>query len=281
MKQSRTKVPRASIGVTIADDPDYIALVQSSAGREAIALYIAMIVQAKVQRNEGRFAEPETVIAAMVRWPADAFLAALQTLIKAPGRWVVRDGGAIIIRSFEKWNDTRGGQRLGAGRKRKAESIGNQSGINRESKGVASVPVSVPVSPVGDTGASEALAAASRSAKRVRSQPTTKIHWSEDRGWQGISDADGEAWKRAYPAVVDLDGAMARASEWLRANPSRAKKSNWRRFLTSWLAREQECGGDLRYTGGGSGRGDHHRNGKPSGGATADSWEHLRKGAPA
>ncbi len=273
MRPKRLKVPRASIGVTIADDSEYIALMQTPSGREAFALFTALIVQAKVQRNGGRFEEPEAVVSFMVRWPLDAFKSALQALVDAPGRWVLREGQAIIIRSFVKWNDTRGGQRPGAGRKPAAESKLNQSEIKRDSNGVIPVSVSVSGSPVGDPSAGEAPACApSRAARPARSKPADLIRWSVEHGWQGITDADREAWRSAYPAVRDLDAQLARIAEWLKSNPSRAKKTRWRKFLTDWLAREQDRGGDLRISPRATralGSGDNGR---------ADSWDHLAPG---
>jgi hypothetical protein len=46
-----------------------------------------------------------------------------------------------------------------------------------------------------------------------------------------------------------LDIELVRASEWLKANPTRARKSNWRRFLVSWLTRSQDRGGTNRTVG--------------------------------
>jgi hypothetical protein len=46
-----------------------------------------------------------------------------------------------------------------------------------------------------------------------------------------------------------LDVELIRASEWLKANPTRAHKSNWRRFLVSWLTRSQDRGGTNRTVG--------------------------------
>jgi hypothetical protein len=46
-----------------------------------------------------------------------------------------------------------------------------------------------------------------------------------------------------------LDVELVRASEWLKANPTRARKSNWRRFLVSWLTRSQDRGGTHRSAG--------------------------------
>ena len=56
------------------------------------------------------------------------------------------------------------------------------------------------------------------------------------------------AWAAAYPATV-LDTELIRASEWLKANPTKARKSNWRRFLVSWLTRSQDRGGTNRSAG--------------------------------
>lgn len=71
----------------------------------------------------------------------------------------------------------------------------------------------------------------------------TAISWTAESGFTGVTDSDLEEWKTAYPAV-NLTRSMAAAGQWLKANPTRAKKSNWRRFLTNWLQRDQNRGGD-------------------------------------
>lgn len=244
MKPTRLKVPRASVGVTVADDPDYIALVQTPEGREAFALFIALIVQAKVQRNGGRFSESETVVACMVRWPAAAFAGALRTLTTAPGRWVVREGAAVVIRSFDKWNDTRGGQRPGAGRKAageskriQSESMRNQKGIEAESISGASVSVSVSGSPAGDHGAGEAPAPRKRrstkQAERDAIFDTIVREWDPTLSGKRLPKADAArigsiadlfrardatpesivarraAYRKAYPGLSDSARAVA------------------------------------------------------------------------
>jgi hypothetical protein len=70
------------------------------------------------------------------------------------------------------------------------------------------------------------------------------ISWTPESGFSNITDADRAAWAEAYPAV-DIRRATAAAGEWLRSNPAKRKK-NHRRFLTGWLSREQERGGDIR-----------------------------------
>ena len=49
----------------------------------------------------------------------------------------------------------------------------------------------------------------------------------------------------AYPAC-DIRRQMLAMEQWLKANPAKARKSNWRKFVTNWLAKEQDRGGDLR-----------------------------------
>jgi uncharacterized protein YdaU (DUF1376 family) len=84
--------------------------------------------------------------------------------------------------------------------------------------------------------------------RQKRSQHHAAIAWSDSDGWHGITASDRKAWGEAYPATV-LDIELVRASEWLKANPTRARKSNWRRFLVSWLTRSQDRGGTNRSAG--------------------------------
>lgn len=84
--------------------------------------------------------------------------------------------------------------------------------------------------------------------RRKRSQPADAVSWSADAGWQGITDADRQEWRLAYPAC-DLTAELAKAGSWLKANPTRAHKSNWRRFVVSWLTRSQDKGGTNRTPG--------------------------------
>jgi uncharacterized protein YdaU (DUF1376 family) len=88
----------------------------------------------------------------------------------------------------------------------------------------------------------------SEPAKPSRSRAKSSMLWSADAGWQGISDADRSEWAAAFPAAV-LDQELAKATAWLRANPKRAVRSNWRRFLVGWLQRCQDKGGTIREPG--------------------------------
>ena len=74
--------------------------------------------------------------------------------------------------------------------------------------------------------------------------PKHKILWTLDDGFSGIHQSDLDAWSDAYPAC-DIDGQLKRMNQWLLSNPRKAKKSNWRAFVTNWLTRKQDQGGDI------------------------------------
>lgn len=88
--------------------------------------------------------------------------------------------------------------------------------------------------------------APSSAAPRLGSEPADAIRWDAVAGWGGIGDADHAEWLLAYPAA-DIKTELARAHQWLKANPKKAKKSNWRRWLTTtWLTKCQDRGGTNR-----------------------------------
>ena len=78
-----------------------------------------------------------------------------------------------------------------------------------------------------------------------RSASRDPLAWSPEQGWAGITPEDRAAWATAYPAV-NLDSQLAAAEQWLRANPSKAKKRLWRKFITGWFSRTQERGGHAK-----------------------------------
>lgn len=88
--------------------------------------------------------------------------------------------------------------------------------------------------------------APSKPAPRSRAKPADPLRWSAESGWEGITDADHAEWLQAYPAA-DLPVELQKAHLWLIANPKKARKSNWRRWLTTtWLSRCQDRGGTHR-----------------------------------
>lgn len=91
--------------------------------------------------------------------------------------------------------------------------------------------------------------ASSKPATRSSSKPADPLRWSAESGWEGITDADRAEWSQAYPAA-DLPVELAKANQWLKANPKKARKSNWRRWLsTVWLSKCQDRGGTHRESG--------------------------------
>jgi hypothetical protein len=81
-----------------------------------------------------------------------------------------------------------------------------------------------------------------RLASRKR-QELFQVTWDERAGFTVSQDLLA-LWASAYPAV-DVALELTQAHAWAVANPEKRKK-NWRRFLTNWMAREQERGGSRR-----------------------------------
>jgi len=65
--------------------------------------------------------------------------------------------------------------------------------------------------------------------------------WSVESGFTGIRPEHRTAWAAAYPSL-DLDAQLAKAHAWLIANPTRAGKRQWARFIGNWLARAHDSG---------------------------------------
>lgn len=61
----------------------------------------------------------------------------------------------------------------------------------------------------------------------------------ESGKFEGISEIDLQDWKVAYPNA-DASKQLAAQAQWLKANPSRANKKNWRKFITNWLSKADE-----------------------------------------
>ena len=63
-----------------------------------------------------------------------------------------------------------------------------------------------------------------------------------DSLWYGITDEQVALWAEAYPAC-DIEMELRQMGEWCKANGSKGKKVNWRRFVVNWLKRAQDRGG--------------------------------------
>lgn len=67
----------------------------------------------------------------------------------------------------------------------------------------------------------------------------THFAWEESTGWQGITDAVLAEFTNAYPTLTVREEFLA-MNQWLKANPDKACKRNWRSFANNWLRREHQ-----------------------------------------
>lgn len=72
-----------------------------------------------------------------------------------------------------------------------------------------------------------------------------KLCWTLENGWEGIEEEQIAKWKAAYPAC-DIQRQLSAMALWLEANPAKARKRQWLRFVSGWLSRTQERGGDMK-----------------------------------
>ena len=56
--------------------------------------------------------------------------------------------------------------------------------------------------------------------------------------WTGITEEQLEAWKAAYGSC-DVDNELKKMAAWIVSNPHLAPKSQYGRFINTWLARQQ------------------------------------------
>ena len=80
--------------------------------------------------------------------------------------------------------------------------------------------------------------------KKSARRQVVGITWDADSGFQNVTDSHKIAWRVAYPNC-SVDTSLARMHVWLIANPSKAHKTNWLRFIANWFARTREDGGNL------------------------------------
>jgi hypothetical protein len=100
-----------------------------------------------------------------------------------------------------------------------------------------------PLHPPATEAAPPQEVAPSRAARAPRRSTQSEIALNrENWKWEGITQADADRWKEAYPAV-DVIGELRRAIEWCKTNPAKGQKQNYARFIVNWLARAQERGG--------------------------------------
>ena len=62
----------------------------------------------------------------------------------------------------------------------------------------------------------------------------------ETMKWEGITVDQVKFWEEAYGDVDVIKTLTKKIPAWLDANPQKARKKNWKRFIVNWLSREQE-----------------------------------------
>jgi hypothetical protein len=162
--------------------------------------------------------------------------------------WAQLENGEFLIPKFERHNGNPAKSRaLAAERKKKSRSkrdachgrsvteTGQERDQRREEKRREESSSLTTTSPNGSI--------ATESEKEERKDYRDSIGWNSSDGFTGISEHVLTRWSEAYPAC-DLKSQIARASEWLMANPAKRKR-NPGRFLVNWLSKAQEKGGDI------------------------------------
>ena len=79
------------------------------------------------------------------------------------------------------------------------------------------------------------------------SRSNEKIEFNFDTlKFENITIDDVKWWESVYPDVDVVEVLTKRMPDWLLSNPAKAHKKNWRRFITNWLARQQDRYGQFK-----------------------------------
>lgn len=136
--------PRASLSVTLLEDPDCVVLLShGDEGLRAFSVFVLLVVKAKGLDNDGIFRQPITAIASTIRVSTQALSDAIELIGRVctdnestPWLSIGADRKSLHINGFQKWNSGQhGGTREGSGR-RPVDLIQhekNQDSIKRES----------------------------------------------------------------------------------------------------------------------------------------------------
>ena len=119
------------------------------------------------------------------------------------------------------------------------ERVSSQSGTSVPPECQSSAPEE---NRIEEKGSTDTIVSDS-SEPKILSQ-SKRIKWSES-GWSDIIEEDKAKWSEAFPAC-DISRELAAMHAWLMANPKKSKKSNYARFITTWLSRSQDKGGDAK-----------------------------------
>lgn len=98
-----------------------------------------------------------------------------------------------------------------------------------------------------------------QTAKRPRTTNDILFFDSEKGEYVGITEKDLTDWRTIYPHI-DLAVELTKSITWLKSNPSKSKKSLWRKFLTNWLNRANDSAHNKKaYQAAGSAQGTDRR----------------------
>lgn len=150
------------------------------------------------------------------------------------------DGEGVLNKTVERLNSDGGASEFKTPPSPPPSSPGTPPSAPTPPEEQASAPVHTREAAAETAAKPEPKPKASRPPK-----PHERIRWTPEAEWTGITDEDRAKLAKAYPAC-DLDRQLAAMTMWLLANPAEARKSKWFRFITNWLSRSQEKGGDAR-----------------------------------
>jgi len=164
--------------------------------------------------------------------------------------WLIKEDGNISLSHFDRHN--------GETAKKRALTAKRAAAFKSKSKASANAPTNATsvnsALPREDKRREEYIQKEEGEEERgrAREEELLKVEvvhsepiWQKDHGWQGISAEEKQRWKLAYPAC-DIERQLLQMDIWLRANPAESHKTQWMKFITGWLKREQDKGGDVR-----------------------------------
>lgn len=76
---------------------------------------------------------------------------------------------------------------------------------------------------------------------------SNKIEFNFDElKFEGITVDQVKFWEKCYPAVDVVEVLTKRIPAWADANPQKARKKNYKRFIVNWLSRQQDRYGQFQ-----------------------------------
>jgi hypothetical protein len=179
------------------------------------------------------FAEDDGSMPGYTREDIDAHVGIPGFCDALPEDWFREDQYGIYLPEYQEHNGTTGKVRaLESKRKRESRASGSCPDSVRNLSGKKRT----------KTGLEERREEENREEKNTScGGGKIALNWKTGE-WENILDQDWSVWAKAYPAV-DCKQEVLKALAWCIANPSKGKKSNYRKFLTGWLNRTQDSGG--------------------------------------